>query len=329
MINAILLFWVKYFGIPRAILNDNGGEFTADEVREVKAVLNIIDLTTGAESPWQNGLCEKNHQVVDTMFKRMKEDFPETEDEILLAWADMAKNSMQMVYGFSPNQLVFGINPTLPNVLNEGLPALEGKTFSETLAKHLDALHAARKAFTESENSERIRKALRRKICTNNTVYHNGDLVWYRKRDGDRATGPGKVVFQDGKVIFVRHGATYVRLSANRIVKKDREFAADEKQTEKFKENEFAVTTNSALTNSNSEPGNPMVDVDDYELGTELENETDEIQDHSVAEDLHGENDTGNNSPTNGNETVLTDLGKRKRQMTTPKNSKRRREEFT
>ena len=65
-----------------------------------------------------------------------------------------------------------------PNVLNEGLPALEDKTFSETLAKHLDALHAARKAFTQSENSERIRNALRKKVCTNNTVYHNGDLVW-------------------------------------------------------------------------------------------------------------------------------------------------------
>ena len=72
VINGILLYWIKYFGVPKAILNDNGGEFTSAEVREVKAVLNIIDLTTGAESPWQNGLCKKNHQIVDTMFTRMK-----------------------------------------------------------------------------------------------------------------------------------------------------------------------------------------------------------------------------------------------------------------
>lgn len=102
------------------------------------------------------------------------------------------------------------------------------KTFSETWAKHLDALHAAHKAFTESENSERIRKALRKKICTNNTVYQNGDLVWYRSKDGDRDTGPGKVVFQDGKVIFVRHGAAFVRVSANRIVRKGQEFDVNE-----------------------------------------------------------------------------------------------------
>ena len=93
----------------------------------------------------------------------MKEDYPEVSDEVLLGWANMAKNSMAMVYGYSSNQLVFGCNPNLPNIVNGGLPNLEGKTFSETLAKHLNVLHSARKAFMETENSERIRKALKRK----------------------------------------------------------------------------------------------------------------------------------------------------------------------
>ena len=136
----------------------------------------------------------------------------------------MAKNSMQMVYGFNPNQLVFGINPKIPNILNEGLSALEGRSFSDTLNYHLDVLHKAREAFTESENSDRIRRALRRKICTKNAVYNNGDLVWYRKRDHDRDMDPGKVIFQDGKVIFVRHGSQFIRLSANRIVRREMKF---------------------------------------------------------------------------------------------------------
>ena len=37
--------------------------------------------------------------------------------------------------------------------------------------------------------------------------------------------GPGKVVFQDGKVIFVRHGSVLVRVLANRLVKKNEDFA--------------------------------------------------------------------------------------------------------
>ena len=39
--------------------------------------------------------------------------------------------------------------------------------------------------------------------------------------------GPGKVVFQDGKVIFVRHGSVLIRVSANRIVRKGEEFAKE------------------------------------------------------------------------------------------------------
>ena len=49
-----------------AILNDNGGEFSSDEICDV-----IIDPTTGAESPWQNGLCEKNHALVDNILERL------------------------------------------------------------------------------------------------------------------------------------------------------------------------------------------------------------------------------------------------------------------
>ena len=72
-----MLHWVGMFETPKAVLNDNGGEFTEQEMREFKSVINLIDLTTGAESPWQNGLCEKNHQIVDTTWWRLKEDYPD------------------------------------------------------------------------------------------------------------------------------------------------------------------------------------------------------------------------------------------------------------
>ena len=101
-------------------------------MREVKSVLNVMDLTTAAQSPRQNGICEKDHQLVDTMWFRMKEDFPNTDDKTLLAWANMAKNSLKMVYGYTPNQLVFGVNPVLPNILSGGPPALEGRPLSKT-----------------------------------------------------------------------------------------------------------------------------------------------------------------------------------------------------
>ena len=36
--------------------------------------------------------------------------------------------------------------------------------------------------------------------------------------------GPGIVIGQDGKVVFVRHGSVYVRVSPNRLTKIGEEF---------------------------------------------------------------------------------------------------------
>ena len=45
------------------------------------------------------------------------------------------------------------------------------------------------------------------------------DLVYYKREGQDRWIGPGQVIFQDGKVVFVRHGGTFVRVSPNRLVR--------------------------------------------------------------------------------------------------------------
>ena len=87
----------------KCILNDNGGEFSGEEIKEVKDILNVVDLKTGSESPWMNGLCEKNHILVDNMLERMVKDYQSTPEHVLLVWVDMEKNSMQMVYGCSSN----------------------------------------------------------------------------------------------------------------------------------------------------------------------------------------------------------------------------------
>ena len=96
---------------------------------------------------------------------------------------------------------------------------MEGVTTSESLAKHLNALHSARKAFIESEANERVRRALRGKVRASEQRYNHGDLVYYKRDGSERWLGPGKVVFQDGGVIFVRHGGAFVRVSPNRLTK--------------------------------------------------------------------------------------------------------------
>ena len=96
----------------------------------------------------------------------------------------------------------------------------------------MNALHASRQAFIESESSERIRKALRKKICTNNRIFKHGEKVWYKRERGNgRWRGPAKVIFQDGKVVWLRHGSTAIRVSVNRIVKQGEEFGKHVERT--------------------------------------------------------------------------------------------------
>lgn len=103
--------------------------------------------------------------------------------------------------------------------MTDRLPALEGTTTSEVFAKHLNALHEARKAYIQTEANERIWRALRTKVRAGEQIYERGDIV-YCKLDGkDMWLGPAKVVFRDGKVVLVRHGGIFVRVSPNRLNK--------------------------------------------------------------------------------------------------------------
>ena len=140
-----------------------------------------------------------------------------TDSQTLLCWANMARNSLQMWNGFSSHQLIFGKNPNLPGFMTDGLPALEGSTSSERLAQHLNAMHATRRAYIETESNERIRRALRGKIRAAEDIYEQGGTVYYKREGRERWLGPATVVFQDGKVVFVRHGGIFVRVSPNRL----------------------------------------------------------------------------------------------------------------
>ena len=100
---------------------------------------NIQMLTTGAYSPFQNGLCEKTHHTIDMMVEKMLDSNP------------------QMKFKFK-------------SFLEANLGSLElhKKTFLQQMKilqrffflvyDRLKAIFEARKAFTEVENSSRLKK---------------------------------------------------------------------------------------------------------------------------------------------------------------------------
>ena len=43
--------------------------------------------------------------------------------------------------------------------------------------------------------------------------------MFYKRERKEQWLGPGKVMFQDGKVVFIHHGSSFIRVSPNRLFK--------------------------------------------------------------------------------------------------------------
>ena len=130
--------------------------------------------------------------------------------ETALAWAINTKNGLINNIGFGPAQLVFGHNCNLPNTLVDHLPALDKTIYSSDLASYIYALHSARQAFVALESSNKI-KSIKKNICNYQQFYNIGNMVYYKRDSSHEWKGPAKVLGQDGAVLFLHHGAKYIK----------------------------------------------------------------------------------------------------------------------
>ena len=197
---------------------------------------------------------------------KMKTDVP-------LVWAIHAKNSLQMNSGYSSYQLLFGQNPNLPSVVIDKPPALEGTTTSERFYQHLNGLHSARRAFIQAESSERIREALRHQLRSHSELFETGDTVYYKREASNKWKGPGKVIGQDGKTIFVRHGSVYIRVPNCRIMKVGEEFKSEIDKASNIKTNDQSPVNDIAQPVDNDEPNIDKLPAETIESSTPKSND--------------------------------------------------------
>ena len=217
VIEAIIVLWISLFGPPQKILTDNGGEFSSHDFREMGAKLNTVVMSTATESPWSNGINERHHSILTHMLNRLLEEH-NIELQVALAWSCAAKNALANVYGYSPNQLLYGHNPNFPSALNNELPALETNTNSEIIFNNMKAMATAREAFIKAESSEKLKRALKHKIRTTSAMdYQIGEEVYYKRNNTDRWIGPARIIGIDGKNILIKHQSNVVSVSQCRV----------------------------------------------------------------------------------------------------------------
>ena len=118
IVKNIMLHWIAIFGASVRFLSDNAGESNNYDFQDMSENLNVEIATMAAESPRSNGVVERHNDVIGNMVDKIMAD-TDCSLEIALAWAVNAKNSLHSVYGYSPNQLVFGRNPNLPSCFND------------------------------------------------------------------------------------------------------------------------------------------------------------------------------------------------------------------
>ena len=109
-------------------------------------------------------------------------------------------------------QLILGIDPNLPSISSNKLPAMEDIEVSDILRKHLNTLHAARHTYVKSESDERIRRALRHPVRATKVEFNQGDKVFYKRDNSNRWRGPGSIIGVDRKVTFIKHGSRLIRV---------------------------------------------------------------------------------------------------------------------
>ena len=208
IIKAFIKHWVALFGCPRVVLSDNGGEFNNESFLRMTEMLGVKCKTTAAESPFSNGMCEKMVGLLKDAVRKMESEC-EGGLEMLLYWAVSAKNCLHNQRGFSPNQLVFGRNPGLPNL--QGETSISGLRDSgdeeQVMRENLEAMHHGRRVHVIQESDERVRRALRSRIREHRIEdAEMSDEVFY-KRDGESEwRGPARVIGRDGKSVVVKHG---------------------------------------------------------------------------------------------------------------------------
>ena len=225
IITALLECWVAHYGCFRATVHDNGGEFVNKAFTEMTDLLGIEDKTGAAHSPWSYGIVEKHHAVVDKTFEALKRDYPHYSDSTLLQWAVTIKNSTTTAAGWSPFQVVFGKNPVLPSLLEANPASMKDEVLSKSLEENFNTMNAARIRYNQALADHQLKRMLKAKLRRNQTVFQQGDFVYWKDNSRNREEWrQGKVLAEDGKLLFIKTGGELYRVHTDMTIRKNEEF---------------------------------------------------------------------------------------------------------
>ena len=118
----------------------------------------------------------------------------------------LAQKKLQMVWGYSPHQLVFGRNPEIPILTGYMSPSMTEEILEETLREILEYAHKAREIYIQQEADRKIKRALRHEIRKQVQEINIREKLYYKKDVEDKWRGPLKVMGKEAKTVVVKQG---------------------------------------------------------------------------------------------------------------------------
>ena len=203
----------KWYGnsYPRIkqIITDNGLEFTGGPMVEFMQYMNIKHKTSVALTPEQNGVCERIHAVCDRNISKLRETGQLSLKEALV-WAVWAYNSTELVTGYSPKQLVYGINDEFTRTIDMAPTQMQDfEKIPISLAEQIVARETCIANHLQIKASLKMKEMLRRKLVPSRERKEIGQWVYFKRSQESRWRGPGQICHGLGNDLNVKCGGKY------------------------------------------------------------------------------------------------------------------------
>ena len=139
--------------------------------------------------------------------EKLRHDDPNMTLQDAVDKAAWAKNSLiNNQRGFSPFQIIYGRNPTIPSISDSTTGSLENLTLNEILRKIIESMQSTRLQMLASEYDHRIRVAIKDPLLkSTNIKYEVGNQVVF-KDSKDGKVHNARIVGIDGPVAILRWG---------------------------------------------------------------------------------------------------------------------------
>ena len=152
--------------------------------------MNCIGLIGSARKDAPNGTTPTHKPMMEKMMADDK-NLKATE---ALDHSLFAKNIEPNNKGFSPFQIVYGNNPSVPGISNSTPPSLSTTFASQDVRNHIQNINKAREVFRAADNDERIKRALKSRLSSyTEEHFQTEDKVYFKENDKIQWSGPGTV----------------------------------------------------------------------------------------------------------------------------------------